>query len=226
MKELQVSRRRVLIAAGAVGVLGALGGPGTVSAEDDEGDEREQHERNGTRVRWDIIHVLPVPPGAGSVLSAGGEAFAFAYHTPTNPSSAQIRLTGSGTFVAPAGGGPSGSAKGGGTWQTSGAGLPTGSGTYRVTRLVSWAFANFQFGDPGFVDHIGEKNETANGSAVLLIKYDDGSDGILGIGCHGPGAPNGIVEGVIASKGYVTYWNAELPTANVDKNRTLFHVRR
>jgi hypothetical protein len=175
-------------------------------------------------VRWDIIHILPVPPGAGSVISAGGEAFAFAYHTPGNPSSAQIRLTGAGTFVAPASGGPSGSVTGGGTWQTFGAGLPAGSGTYRVTKLVSWALANFQFGDPGFVDQIAGRS--ANGAAVLLIKYDDGSEGILGIGCHGPGAPPGIVEGVIASKGYVTYWDAELPTAGADKNRTLFHVRQ
>jgi len=179
-----------------------------------------------SHVRWDIIHILPVPPAAGSVLSAGGEAFAFAYHTPGNPSEAKIRLTGAGTFVAPASGGPSGSARGGGTWETSGAGLPTGSGTYRVTRLVSWAFANFQSGDPGFVDAIGKKNETANGTAVLLIEYSDGSEGMLGIGCHGPGAPNGIFEGVIATKGYVTYWNGELPTGGADKNRTLFHVRR
>jgi hypothetical protein len=171
-------------------------------------------------VRWDIISVdIPI-----TTLRPGGEAFAFAYHTPTNPSSAKIRLTGSGTFVAPASGGPSGAVTGGGTWQTSGAGLPTGSGTYRVTRLVSWEFANFQ--TPGLIDLIGAADERANGNAVLLIEYDDGSEGILGIGCHGPGAPNGIVEGVIASKRHVTYWNAELPTPTEDKNRTLFHVRR
>ncbi len=177
-------------------------------------------------VRWDIIHFLPVPGVAGSVLSPGGEAFAFAYFTPGIPSSAQIRLTGSGTFLAPAGGGPSESVTGGGTWQTSGPGLATGSGTYRVTRLVSWAFANSQFGDPGYVDNIGVNPERANGNAVLLIEYDDGSQGMLGIGCHGPGAPNGILEGVIATKGYVTYWNGELPPPDVDKNRTIFHLRR
>jgi hypothetical protein len=176
-------------------------------------------------VRWDIISILPLPPAPGSVSSAGGEAFAFAYHTPGNPSSAKIRLTGAGTFVAPASGGPSGAVTGGGTWETSGAGLPAGSGTYRVTRLVSWAFANFQ-ADVGLVDNIGNENEWANGTAVLLIEYDDGSTGMLGIGCHGPGAPNGIFEGVIATKGYVTYWNGELPTPGANKNRTTFHVRR
>lgn len=177
-------------------------------------------------VRWDIIHVLPVPPGPGSVFSAGGEAFAFAYHTPGNPSAAKIKLTGSGTFVAPANGGPSGSATGGGTWETSGAGLPAGSGTYRVTGLASWEFDGFQVGGPAFVDSIGNNNERANGTAVLLIEYDDGGRGTLGVGCHGPGASNGIFEGVIATKGVVTYWNGELPVAAVDKNRTLFHLTK
>src|SRR5215510_15928164 len=91
-------------------------------------------------VRWDIIHVIPVPPAPGSVLSAGGEAFAFA----ANPSTPKIRLTGSGTFVAPASGGTSSAVTGGGTWETSGAGLPTGSGTYQVRKLLRWEFANFQ----------------------------------------------------------------------------------
>jgi hypothetical protein len=213
-----MDRRRFLTQAG-IGSLALASVPALqhAAAEPAAAQGPAQH------VRWDIIHVSFVTP---NVLSAGGEAFAFAYHTPGNPSSAMIRFTGSGTFVAPASGVPSGSVTGGGTWQTSAAGqVPAGSGTYRVTRLVSWAFATFQTGSTN-VDTIGNPNEAANGTAVLLIEYDDGSAGILGIGCHGPNAPDGIVEGVIASKGYVTYWNAELPTAGVDKNRTLFHVRR
>jgi hypothetical protein len=171
-------------------------------------------------VRWDIISVdIPI-----TTVSAGGEAFAFAYNTPGNPSAAKIRLTGTGTFVAPASGGLSGAVTGGGTWETSGPGLPAGAGNYRVTKLVSWAFANFQ--SPGLIDNIGDAAERANGAAVLLIEYDDGSEGMLGVGCHGPGAPNGILEGVIATKGYVTYWNGELPTPTLNKNRTTFHVRQ
>ena len=180
--------------------------------------------KKSDHVRWDIIHVVPVPPAPGSVISAGGEAFAFAYNTPSNPSTVKIRLTGFGTFVAPASGETSSAVTGGGTWQTYDGAILTGSGTYRVTKLVRWEFANFQAAAPAFVDNIGNLNERANGTAVLLIKYSDGSRGTLGIGCHGPGAPNGIVEGVIATKGYVTYWNAELPQANADKNRTIFHV--
>ena len=93
-----------------------------------------------------------------------------------------------------------------------------------MTGLEDWEFANFQ--PPGtIVDEIGDEAERANGNAILRIEYSDGSRGTLGIGCHGPGAPDGIVEGVIATKDYVTYWDAEAPGAlTVDKNRTLFHV--
>src|SRR2546425_7789117 len=82
-----------------------------------------------------------------------------------------------------------------------------------------------EFPDPGLVDLIGNTDERANGNAILRIQYSDGSEGILGIGCHGPGAPAGIQEGVIATKGFVTYWSAQPPLPNVDANRTIFHVQ-
>jgi hypothetical protein len=148
-------------------------------------------------------------------------AFAFA----RNPNTLKIKLTGFGTFVAPASGGTSGAVTGGGTWETFEGDVSTGSGTYRVTKLASWEFANFQAQTPVFIDLIGNTDERANGNAVLRIEYSDGSQGTLGIGCHGPGAPNGIVEGVIATKNYVTYWDAAPPLPTVDANRTLFHVQ-
>ncbi len=176
-------------------------------------------------VRWDIVHLNPstTPP----TLSAGGEAFASAI-SGSAPSGLKIKLTGSGTFVAPESGGTSSAVTGGGTWQTF-SGCPsactsTGTGTYEVTKLVSWEFANLSTGT--FIDLIGDVNERANGTAVLLIVYSDGSQGVLGVGCHGPGAPAGIEEGVIATKGFVTYWTGEVPVGGMDKNRTLFHVRQ
>jgi hypothetical protein len=166
-------------------------------------------------VRWDIISVTNFDP---LTLGPDGVAFAIA------PNDLTIELTGSGTFVAPASGGASGAATGGGTWESFSGGVSTGSGTYTVTGLSSWEFANFQA--PGAVDLIGDTNKRANGNAVLRVEYSDGSLGTLGIGCHGPGAPDGIVEGVIATKGYVTYWTAEAPAPGVDKNRTLFHLEK
>lgn len=87
-------------------------------------------------VRWDIINRNPTttPP----TVSAGGIAFASADANHT------IKFTGSGTFVAPASGGTSNAATGGGTWETFTSGVSTGSGTYFVTSLASWQFASFQ----------------------------------------------------------------------------------
>jgi hypothetical protein len=107
---------------------------------------------------------------------------------------------------------------GGGTWTTSG-----GSGTYEVTALVSWERANDQV-NVGFVHNIDEGMRT-NGTAVLKIAFSDGSSGVLTIGCHGPGAPPGIFEGIATTKGYKTYYNVQAPAPGVDANRTIFHVR-
>src|SRR2546428_6049692 len=89
-------------------------------------------------VRWDIISTTGIPPAP---INPGGHASA------TAPDGDTITLTGSGDFVAPANGGGSSGATGGGTWTTTSG----GSGTYTVTALVSWQFANFQ-SEVGFVD--------------------------------------------------------------------------
>jgi hypothetical protein len=165
-------------------------------------------------VRWDIINVdIPI-----TTVTPGGVAFASADATHT------IKLTGSGTFVAPPNGGASGATTGGGTWETFVSGTSTGSGTYTAVGLSSWQFANYQA--PGLIDLIGNTNQRANGNAILRIQYSDGTEGTLGIGCHGPGAPAGIQEGVIATKSYFTYWTAQFPSPTVNTNRTIFHVIR
>lgn len=165
-------------------------------------------------VRWDIISVdfttTPI------TVSAGGFADAIA---PNN--GGRIRLTGSGTFVASAGrGGEANAVTGGGTWQTFD---PAGRGTYVVRELVRFELASFQ--TPGsIIDEIGDQAEAANGHAVLRIEYDDGSQGVLGVYCHGPAAPDGIAEGFSATKGFKTYVEIQGPAPGVDANRTLFHV--
>jgi hypothetical protein len=166
-------------------------------------------------VRWDIINFAA---GTPPTISAGGFAIAAA----RNPSTLTIKLTGSGTFIGPSSGGTSSGVKGGGTWQTFSGTTSTGSGTYEVRELISWQFANLQAtGNIDLIDH----GPAANGNAVLRIAYSDGSEGVLGVGCHGPGAPPGIVEGVIASKDFVTYWDAQAPAGVVNANRTVFHLR-
>ncbi len=160
-------------------------------------------------VRWDIISTTGIPPAP---LNPGGHASAMA------PDGDTITLTGSGHFVAPASGGGSAAVDGGGTWTTSG-----GTGTYEVTALVSWQRANDQ-ANVGFVDNIDEGTRT-NGTAVLKIAFSDGSSGVLTVGCHGPGAPPGIFEGIATTKGYKTYYDVPAPAPGVDAGRTIFHVR-
>jgi hypothetical protein len=171
-------------------------------------------------VRWDIIHVSPIPitPPPPVTFDAGGVASA------TAPDGETITLTGSGTFVAPTGSnGGSGAVTGGGTWTTSAG----GSGTYEVKALVIWEFASPQtllIGGFPVTDNIGDTTERANGVAVLRIEFSDGQSGVLTVGCHGPGAPPGIFEGIATTKGYKTYYNVPAPPADVDEGRTLFHV--
>ena len=163
-------------------------------------------------VRWDIIKLTT--PGGVLTLNPGGHASAMA------PDGTTITLTGSGTFVAPAGGnGGSGAVTGGGMWTTS----DGHSGTYQVEELVSFVLANFQ--SPGLGDNIGVTTQRANGAAVVRIRYSDGASGVLTIGCHGPGAPAGIFEGIATTKGYKTYYDVQEPGADPDANRTVFHVR-
>jgi hypothetical protein len=171
-------------------------------------------------VRWDIIHVSPIPiaPPPPVTFNPGGVASA------TAPDGDTITLTGSGTFVAPGGSnGGSGAVTGGGTWTTS----TGGSGTYKVKELVIWEFASAQsllIGGFPVTDNTGDTTERANGVAVLRIEFSDGQSGVLTVGCHGPGAPPGIFEGIATTKGYKTYYNVPAPPANADVGRTLFHV--
>jgi hypothetical protein len=112
---------------------------------------------------------------------------------------------------------------GGGTWTTSAG----GSGTYEVKELVSWEFASPQsllIGGFPVTDNTGDTTERANGVAVLRIVFSDGQSGVLTVGCHGPGAPAGIFEGVATTKGYKTYYDVPAPLGNVNAGRTLFHV--
>jgi hypothetical protein len=164
-------------------------------------------------VRWDIISLVGgAPPGP---INPGGMASAKA------PDGDTITLTGTGTFVAPDGSnGGSDAVTGGGTWQTD-----TASGTYQVKELVTFVIANPQSSTPAFTDNIGDLNQRTNGTAVLRIEFSDGQSGVLTVGCHGPGAPPGIFEGIATTKGFKTYYSVEDPVGGVDANRTLFHVR-
>lgn len=163
-------------------------------------------------MRWDIIDVNF---GTGT-LSAGGVASARA------DDNSKITLTGAGTFRSNLGNPQD--VTGGGTWKTfSPGGATTGSGTYSVTEFVSFALAP---GTPPLPnDNIGNSADNRAGLLVVRIAYSDGSEGTLVVSCHLVGTSDAVFEGVTASKGFVDYWNREVPPAPPgNANRTTFHV--
>ena len=169
-----------------------------------------------THVQWDIISVSGVPPSwfPGGIASAAAN------------DGSMITMTGTGTFVAPAGGAGSNSgATGGGAWETFGpGGGSTGSGTYWVTGLVRWHVAPGLPPPPS--DNIGDPAERSAGLVVLRIEYSDGSRGVLVVSCRLVGSPASMPEGISATKGFVDYFAVLPPVPGVDANRTLFHVRQ
>jgi len=175
-------------------------------------------EREATKVRWDIVS-LSLP---GATVNPGGQASA----KDNLPVADTITLTGSGTFVAPAGGGGTSSAvTGGGLWTLTRA-TGSSSGAYEVKGLVRWEEAPGTF--PGTADNIGDPADFRAGLAVLRIEYSDGSHGILVVSCHGLGTPDTVMEGITASKDYVDFWNRVAPSgtpATPNANRTAFHVQ-
>lgn len=167
------------------------------------------------KMRWDIVTITTFTP---PTVKEGGATFASA------TDGTFIKLTGSGTF----GPTPTDPITGGGTWETfTVSRTSTAKGTYTVRGLVSFVEA------PGalpstFVDQIGPLANARAGLAVLRVEYKnaDGSPagtGVLVVSCHLPGAPDSIFEGVIASKGFVTYFDRALTMPGVDANRTVFH---
>jgi hypothetical protein len=168
-------------------------------------------------VRWDLISLSIV--GSTVTVNPGGIASASANDT------SHITLTGSGTFIAPAGGdGTSSATTGGGTWEAfdPGATTPSASGTYSVTGLVRWEEAPGTF--PATVDAVGDVAQAHSGLAVLRVEFSDGSHGVLTVSCHFNGTPNSVFEGITVSKGFVDYWNRQAPVGGVNANRTVFHV--
>ena len=113
MTDPKISRRQIIKGAVAVGALGALGLPSAAFAEG--GNE------GGRRIRWDLVELTPpdVRPGGDDTASAEDES--------------TLTLTGRGTFRP----GHSRPVTGGGSW-TSNNPVVAGSGTYRVTELISW----------------------------------------------------------------------------------------
>ncbi len=219
---------------GAAGPAGPQGPPGssaplgpvqTLEAKIAELEQRldqlveEAPDVANPKIRWDIIQGILPPPDPGET-NPGGMASA------KSQNGSIITLTGSGTFKVPDEGGISDVVTGGGDWKTvDDKGNSTGSGTYVVTRLVSWHQLKGTGG--GRTDNIGD--DAIGGLAVFTVDYSDGTKGVLFVSCRRQ--VRDVFEGITASKGFVDYWERQPPNrtgpddvALVGFNRTLFHV--
>jgi hypothetical protein len=169
---------------------------------DGDGDRRE------TTYRWDIIKI---PNSNPPTVFEGGFASALA------DDRSSITVTGHGTFEPR----EPDEVTGGGTWTTFAPdGITvTGSGTYRVRKLIRFDLAPGVL--TGVVDNIpgakGDLTDTRAGLMFVKIAYSDGSKGVLVFSCGLDGSPASVFEGVTASKGYTDYWN-RVP------GLTLFHI--
>jgi hypothetical protein len=195
MNTRMISVRGLATVAGAAAVLLSVFAGGALGGGDD------------SKIRWDIITfdnatITASPGGLGSAHAIDGS---------------RIRLTGSGTFE------PGGDeVTGGGTWRTFDAsGTQTGSGKYRVMRLVSWQAGPGTLPCPPVTDNVGNCVDARSGLAVLQIRYSNGGLGKLVVSCQF--ASPSIYEGVTASKGFVDYFFPEDATQTTG-NATLFHI--
>jgi TAT (twin-arginine translocation) pathway signal sequence len=204
MTNPKITRRQIIKGAATAGALGAVGFPSVAFAEGDDG---------GERIRWDLLDITAPSPGVPGDINPGGD------DTASSEGEFTLTLTGSGTFRA----GHPRHVTGGGTWSSNN---PTvgGSGTYRVTELVSWLLAPGTLAGRPFVDHIGNLADTRAGLAVLRIKYSDGLDGILFVSCNLFGTPASVDEGINGSRGFVNFFMPAPPSFGKHSNRTAFHA--
>jgi len=174
------------------------------------------------KMRWDIIS-LTVKDGKPN-LAAGGSDAALANN------GTGITLTGSGTF----GPGESDPVTGGGEWTTFDLGAdPTATGKFTVKKLISFQDAPGTLPDV-VVDTIGKNADARAGVAVLWVAYsaDDkanvpASEGVLVVTCRLPaGTPDSVSDGIVASKGFTTFWNRVPTVDGIDAGRTVFHIVR
>jgi hypothetical protein len=197
----RMNRGQVLKGAVGLGVAGVLLGPRAAFGGGDN-----------ALYRWDIVNLgFPEPLCA----EEGGDA------SSKSQDGARITVTGSGTFRDNGGVGHPQNVTGGGTYKiTAGSATPAQEGTFEVVHFVSFDVAP---GTLPIADCIGNVADARAGRMTVAVRYSDGSDGILELGCHLDGSPDSIMEGITATKGFVTFWNHEQPAPGVEGNRTLFH---
>lgn len=208
-----ITRREVLIGAGAAAVVGSLA-PTAALAAQSEGESKAK------LVRWDLVQVRTGVVLVGQLSDGSDHGFDVG-------TGDTVELTGSGQ-AEPA----KGEAAGGGTFVIVGPGGFV-AGPYRVTGFNSFTNAGGSLVGVGPADGIGEIEETAAGILSLNVQLvgDRGGgmappalpfgvpvDGVLTVNCSLPGASFTIEEGITLSVASFKFVQ--------NGGNTLFHVLR
>src|SRR5215831_8813427 len=164
-------------------------------------------------VRWDIANVICTGANEGypCTFNPGGIAVAMANDCAATAAGfgplgcSTITLTGSGTFVVPATGGPSTAVTGGGTWTVNAGDGTVTKGTFAVTELVQWQKSEplvlpAVCGTCESTDNIGIATQLWGGLAVVRVAYSDGTTGVLTMACSALQDPLAVTGGITASK--------------------------
>ncbi len=199
MNEPRISRRQVLIGAGAVGALSPLVNAIAALA----GSEVEL-------LRWDLVKVASA--ASTLLVVTGGEAVG-----KDRPTGDTNTLTGSGQASV-----EKRKAAGGGTFVHKIKAGGSISGVYFVTGFRSFENPGGSLAGIGLTDGIGNIADTTGGTLLLdvrLVSTMGTLNAVLGIVCHLPGGPD-LTEGITLT---VT---AAGRTFNFvqDSGNTLFHV--
>jgi hypothetical protein len=203
MSERRISRRQVLIGAGALGALGPLLGPTAARADGEVG-----------LLRWDLV--APTGAGATTVVLAGGTD-----HGKDSATGDTVDLTGSGEANV-----DEGTAAGGGTFvHKHSDGSMVASGVYVATGLRSFQNLGGSLAPTGLVDGIDHIAATTAGILSLDIKGFLAGGGtvnaVLEVHCNLPGASRPAEEGIV-----LTVSPAPGLTFHFTQNGgfTLFHI--
>lgn len=203
MDERRISRRQILIGAGAIGALSPFLDPLAARADNNQGG----------LVRWDLIRI--VSAGAVTEVVVGG--------TDVGKDSAgdTVSLTGSGHANL-----DDGTAAGGGTFSaTESSTGRTFSGVYVVTGLNGFQNLGGSLAPTGLVDGIGKIATTTGGILSLNVRFTatngQTANGVLEVHCQLPGSSPATEEGIV-----LTVTVAPGATLHFTQNGgfTLFHI--
>ncbi len=196
MRELLVSRRKILTA-GAAGAVGVLLNPSAVFADD--GDEVSV-------LRWDLVQIIQGTVLVGGLVRARDAA-----------TGDVVTLSGSGEARP-----DDRTAAGGGTFVHHHADGSEVHGVYVVTAFNSFKNGHGSLAPTPLQDGIGHKNQTDSGILSLGIKAFPATGGSieakLGVECALPGDTSGAVEGITLD--ILTFDFRQVPEGGF----TVFHV--